>query len=106
MNERINRGETPPKDNKKTQRAVVLIAVLTSLTTTFVGSATNLAIPDISGEFGVGAAAIGWIVTAYMLPVATFSVPFGRIADLMGRKKILILVTLMVRVCSRECLSS
>ena len=77
--------------NTKVQKAAVFVAVLTSLSTTFMGSATNLAIPNISGEFVVGAAAIGWIVTAYMIPIATLTVPFGRIADLTGRKRVLIL---------------
>ncbi|MBQ4340781.1 MAG: MFS transporter, partial [Firmicutes bacterium] len=58
--------------------------------TSFVGSALNLSIPDMSADFGVGAAAIGWVITAYMLPVAAFSVPFGKIADIIGRKSILV----------------
>jgi len=91
MNDEMKMGGPASEQKKSVQRAVVLVAVLTSLTTTFVGSATNLAIPNISSEFGVGAATIGWLVTAYMLPVATFSVPFGRIADLIGRKQILVM---------------
>jgi EmrB/QacA subfamily drug resistance transporter len=31
---------------------------------------------------------LGWIATAYLLSSATFLVPFGRIADIYGRKKI------------------
>lgn len=77
--------------NTSVQKAAIFVAVATSLTTTFMGSATNLAIPNISGEFAVGAAVIGWIVTAYMIPVATLTVPFGRMADLYGRKKVLVL---------------
>ncbi|MDO4842979.1 MAG: MFS transporter, partial [Phoenicibacter congonensis] len=84
-------GDLPErKGYSKVQKSTIFVAVLTSLLTTFIGSATNLSIPDMSEDFAVGAAAIGWVVTAYMLPVAAFSVPFGRIADMIGRKKILV----------------
>lgn len=73
------------------QKSTIFVAVITSFITSFIGSATNLSIPDMSADFQVGAAAIGWIVTAYMLPVAALAVPFGRIADIIGRKKIIVL---------------
>lgn len=73
------------------QKSTIFVAVITSFITSFIGSATNLSIPDMSADFEVGAAAIGWIVTAYMLPVAALAVPFGRIADIIGRKKIIVL---------------
>ncbi len=75
----------------KIRRSVVFVAVLTSLATTFMGSATNLSIPDISADFAVGASSIGWLVLAYTLPIAAFSVPMGRLADMAGRKLILVL---------------
>ena len=46
----------------KVQRNTVIVAILTSVITTFMGSATNLAIPNMSADLGVGAAAIGWVV--------------------------------------------
>lgn len=81
-------GERPKHD--KTQKSTIFVAIITSFITSFIGSATNLSIPDMSADFGVGAAAVGWIVTAYMLPVAALSVPFGKIADITGRKKIIV----------------
>lgn len=73
----------------KKQKATVSVAVITSFITTFTGSALNLSIPALNQEFAVSAAAIGWIVTGYMLTLAVLTVPFGRIADLTSRKKIL-----------------
>lgn len=75
----------------KVQKFTLLVAILTSFQSSFIGSAINLSIPDISMEFAVSAVAIGWIVTAYMLPVAALSVPFGRISDIIGKKQILLL---------------
>jgi EmrB/QacA subfamily drug resistance transporter len=52
------------------------------------GSGINVAMPFIAKEFSLSAVAIGWVVTAYMLAAALFLVPFGRLADLVGRKRI------------------
>ncbi len=71
----------------KKQKATVSVAVITSFITTFTGSALNLSIPALNQEFAVSAAAIGWIVTGYMLTLAVLTVPFGRIADLTSRKR-------------------
>lgn len=73
-----------------TQKATLFVSVITSLLTTFTGSAILLSIPDISAEFSVSAVSIGWLVTIYTLVVSAFAVPFGRIADLTSRKKVLV----------------
>ena len=73
----------------KGQKTIIFVVITTAFATTFAGSALNLSIPDIGKEFGAGAGLVGWLVTAYMLTVAALSVPFGRIADLSGRKRIL-----------------
>ncbi|MBQ1301779.1 MAG: MFS transporter [Firmicutes bacterium] len=82
----------------KVQRDTVIVAILTSVITTFMGSATNLAIPNMSADLSVGAAAIGWVVVAYMLPTAALSVPFGGLADRIGRKKVLVAGVLVFTV--------
>lgn len=84
----------------KKQKATVSVAVITSFITTFTGSALNLSIPALNQEFAVSAAAIGWIVTGYMLTLAVLTVPFGRIADLTSRKKILETGIFIFMVCA------
>ena len=78
------------RDYSKEQRSTLLVAVITSFITTFMGSALNLSIPAMGSEFKVSAAAIGWVITAYMLVCAAAAVPFGRAADMTSRKKILV----------------
>jgi EmrB/QacA subfamily drug resistance transporter len=51
-------------------------------------SAVNIALPSIGKELSLDAVMLGWIATAYLLSSAAFVVPFGRIADIYGRKKI------------------
>jgi EmrB/QacA subfamily drug resistance transporter len=67
---------------------VLLVAILSSFLTPFTSSSINIAIPSISKALSLDAVSQGWVATAYLLAAATFLVPFGRIADLKGRKRI------------------
>jgi EmrB/QacA subfamily drug resistance transporter len=70
------------------KRSALIIATLTSFTTPFMGSAINLALPSIGREFQIDAVVLSWIATSYLLAAAISLVPFGRLADIFGRKKI------------------
>ena len=70
------------------KRAALIAATLTSFLTPFMDSATNVALPEISREFAMDAVLLGWIRIAYLLAAAMLLVPFGKIADIFGRKKI------------------
>ena len=74
----------------KKQKITLLVAITTAFLTTFMGSALNLSIPGIEKHFDVGAAAVGWVVTAYILAVSAFNVPMGKIADVKGRRMVLL----------------
>lgn len=67
---------------------VLFIALLAGFITPFDGSAVNIALPSISAEFHMDAVSLSWISTAYLLAAAIFLVPFGRIADIYGRKRV------------------
>jgi EmrB/QacA subfamily drug resistance transporter len=51
-------------------------------------STVNIAIPSVGKELSLDAVTLGWIATAYLLSSAVLLVPFGRIADIYGRKRI------------------
>jgi EmrB/QacA subfamily drug resistance transporter len=72
-------------ENKK---FVLLIASIASFLTPFMGSAVNVALPSISIEFEIDAILLSWVATSYLLSSAIFLVPFGRLADIYGRKRI------------------
>ncbi len=76
--------------DKKVQRAALLVAVLTAFLTTFSASCMNLSVPHMESDFQVSAAAIGWVMTAYIIATAAMSIPFGKIADVKGRRKVMI----------------
>jgi EmrB/QacA subfamily drug resistance transporter len=70
------------------KRIVLLIAILAGFLTPFDGSAVNIALPTIGTAFHMDAISLSWVATAYLLASALFLVPFGKIADIYGRKKI------------------
>jgi EmrB/QacA subfamily drug resistance transporter len=51
-------------------------------------SSVNIAMPVIGKEFSIDAVRLGWIATAYLLAAAMFLVPFGKLADMHGRKRV------------------
>ncbi len=87
-------------DKKNIQLSTMLVVIITAFITTFTGSALNLSIPSMGEEFHVGAAAVGWIITGYILAAAVLAVPFGRLADLTGRKRILVIGIFIFALCS------
>ncbi|HNS24785.1 MAG TPA: MFS transporter [Methanobacteriaceae archaeon] len=66
----------------------LIVTVIASFLTPFMGSSINIALPTIALEFKANAILLGWIPTVYLLSLAVFLVPFGRIADIYGRKRV------------------
>jgi EmrB/QacA subfamily drug resistance transporter len=75
-------------DRASSLRAALIAATLASFLTPFMDSATNVALPSISGEFGMDAILLNWIRAAYLLAAAMFLVPIGKLADIHGRKRV------------------
>ncbi len=69
-------------------RAALLVAMLASFLTPFMASSINVALPTIASEFKLSAVLESWIPTSYLLAAAVFLVPFGRLSDIRGRKKV------------------
>jgi EmrB/QacA subfamily drug resistance transporter len=72
------------------ERVALVVTTLASFLTPFVGSATNVALPAIGREMGLDAVALSWVATAYLLSAAVFLVPFGKLADIHGRKRVFV----------------
>jgi len=51
-------------------------------------SILNVALPPIGRELGFDTASLQWIVTAFAICAASFTLFFGRVADLLGRKRL------------------
>jgi len=77
-----------PAGNGTSKGVVLLVTTTASFLFPFMLSAVNIALPTLGKELSLDAIMLGWIATAYLLSSATLLVPFGRIADIYGRKKI------------------
>ena len=68
------------------QVALILI-LLNTFITLFMESAVGIALPSIGNEFALDAVLLSWVATSTWLASAMFLVPFGKLADIYGRKK-------------------
>jgi MFS family permease len=74
------------------QRSALLVAAISSFITPFMISSVNVALPAIEKGFqgeGINAVLLSWVATAYLLAAGVSLVPMGRLADIIGRKKIM-----------------
>src|SRR5512133_1181975 len=92
-------GGTPVSRTIETSRptanvdkgTVLLVASMASFLSSVMGSAVNVALPTIGREFAVDAVTLSWVATAFLLAVAIFMIPSGRLADIYGRKRIFLI---------------
>ncbi|PJB50246.1 MAG: MFS transporter [Chloroflexi bacterium CG_4_9_14_3_um_filter_45_9] len=87
-------------NNAVSKRTALLIATLSSFLTPFMSSSVNIALPTIASEFAMNAVVLSWVATSYLLAAAMFLIPFGRIADIYGRKRIFVYGILIYTVSS------
>jgi EmrB/QacA subfamily drug resistance transporter len=52
------------------------------------GSSVNIALPSIGKEFSMDAILLSWLTLSFLLTATMFLVPFGRIGDIHGRKRV------------------
>ncbi|MDD5100359.1 MAG: MFS transporter [Syntrophales bacterium] len=85
----MNRTILPNPDTDPSIRIpALLVATLANFLTPFMSSAINIALPAIGTEFAADAILLSWIPTSFLLAAAIFAVPFGRISDIYGMKRI------------------
>ena len=70
------------------KRSVLTVTAFAAYLTPFLGSAVNLALPSIGKDLGANAIGLGWVMSSFILSSAIFLLPFGRLADIAGRKKV------------------
>jgi len=76
------------KEENTSKKSVLFVATFAAFLTPFMGSAVNLALPSIGRDLNASAIELGWVISSFILSSAIFLLPFGRLADIIGRKKI------------------
>lgn len=82
---------------------VLTVILMSSFFNPFMASAVNIALPEISLEFKMGAVAMSWVAMAFLLASATFLVPFGKLADIWGRKRLFYYGNIVFTIATLFC---
>jgi EmrB/QacA subfamily drug resistance transporter len=75
-------------DDKAFKNSVLLVSTFAAFLTPFMSSSVNLALPAIGKDLHASAIELGWVASSFLLSSAIFLLPFGRLADIVGRKKV------------------
>ncbi|GGU07919.1 MFS transporter [Actinomadura citrea] len=78
---------SPPRIGGR-QRLILLVLLGAGFTLSVDFSILNVALPMAGEGVGLGVDALPWITAAYALPAAGFTLVFGRMADLFGRRRL------------------
>lgn len=77
-----------PTKQAPNRYSVLFVICLATTLVPFMSSSINLALPIIAKEFSMNAISLSWIVSIFLLVSAIFPVPFSKLADRIGRKKV------------------
>jgi len=69
---------------------VAFVVNLSAFLGPFMAASLNLGLPAMGHDLGMGASALTWVASAFLLAAAVFTVPFGRVADIYGRRRVLL----------------
>jgi EmrB/QacA subfamily drug resistance transporter len=83
-----DRIEKQVHPDRSMRMPALIVATLANFLTPFMSSSVNIALPAIGAEFAADAIELSWIPTSFLLAAAMVAVPFGRIADIHGMKRI------------------
>ncbi|MFI5963138.1 MFS transporter [Streptomyces asoensis] len=85
-------------------QSVALAAMMFAVAMTFIDQTiVSIAAPDIVSELGLSASGMQWVVNAYLLALAAFFALGGRLADLLGPRRVVVAGTLVFVVSSVLC---
>lgn len=94
---------TPEAETRALRRAALVLATMSSFLTPFLASAVNVALPAIGKSLHLDPVALSWVTSAFLLSSAVLLVPCGRVADLIGRRKVFITGMLVFTIASLAC---
>ncbi len=87
-------------NDKTTKLSALIIASVSSFLTPFMISSVNIALPAVGKEFKTDAVLLSWVATSYLLAASVALVPFGKLADIYGRKKIFLAGQIILTITS------
>lgn len=74
---------------------IITVLLVAEFVGTFESAMIFIALPSLMSDFDADAASAGWAVTAFLLVAAASAAICGRLGDIYGRKKLLVIVLLI-----------
>lgn len=65
--------------------------------------AINLAVPRMAADLGSSVTDLQWVISAYMLALGAFMIPGGRLGDIFGRRRTLLIGIALFGIASVMC---
>ncbi|NLN06688.1 MAG: MFS transporter [Firmicutes bacterium] len=90
-------------ENGSTKRITTIATMLGAFWVPFLFSSVNVALPTIGLEFNAAPAVLSWIISSLLLTTAMFVIPIGRLSDIYGRRKTMLIGTVILTVTSFLC---
>jgi EmrB/QacA subfamily drug resistance transporter len=98
-----NSNETVMPKNEINKNLALFFLCMANVLVPFMSSAINLALPQIGDSLSMGMVSQSWISAIYLISTAIFQVPFARLGDIFGRKKIFILGLALFSISTIAC---
>jgi MFS family permease len=90
-------------ETKTIQKYVLIVCALSSFVITVTTSSVNVALSTIGRDLMVSTSFLTWLQNIYLLIGASFMIPFGRLGEIHGKKKIMTYGIIVFTIGSLLC---
>ena len=87
-------------DEKLTQKIALLVVCAGSMMSPLTMSSVNIAMPAMAAELQADARLVSWLPTIFLISNVALILPFGKLADNIGRKRIYMIGLLVTAITS------
>jgi len=87
-------------DEKLTQKIALLVVCAGSMMSPLTMSSVNIAMPAMAAELQADARLVSWLPTIFLISNVALILPFGKLADNIGRKRIYMIGLLVTVITS------
>ena len=92
-------NETPAKNSKLILAAMIFAVSMTFIDQTIVA----ISLPTIQGDVHLSTTGSQWIINGYLLSLSALFAFGGRLADIAGHRRMVVLGVILFAVCSALC---